>query len=150
MLPSRFHSKSPPCSIYQGGALSAGKFVLTEQRPQMRSRVEVVPIRHGDDVIFPVDHRLVPDAKRTFRTRMRHGVSRIRSWARHTLGINSTIRPDRTQFSEVDRPSQRNLATPRSAASRKRSAGTDRAKPALPKSGLHRDKQRYRRLADCY
>ena len=64
-----------------------GKFVLTEQRPHMQSRFEVVPIRHGDGGIFPVDHRPVPSAKRTYRTRMRHEVSRIRSEARHTLGI---------------------------------------------------------------
>ncbi len=70
-----------------GQDFTGGEFVLTEQRPRMQSRVEAVPIRHGDGVIFPVDHRPVRGAKQTYRTRMRHGVSRVRSGARHTLGI---------------------------------------------------------------
>ena len=52
-----------------GRGFTRGKFVLTEQRPRMQSRVEVDPIRHEDGVIFPVDHRPVPGAKRTYRTR---------------------------------------------------------------------------------
>lgn len=66
---------------------TGGEFVLTEQRPRMQSRVEVVPLGRGDGVIFPVDFRPVQGVKRTYRTRMRHGVSRIRTGMRHTLGI---------------------------------------------------------------
>lgn len=64
-----------------------GEFVLTEQRPRMQSRVEVVPLRQGDGVIFPVHHRPVNGARGVYRVNMRHGVSRVRSGQRHTLGI---------------------------------------------------------------
>lgn len=66
---------------------TGGEFVLTEQRPRMQSRVEVVPLRQGDAVIFPVNERPVQGAKSIYRVKMRHGVSRLRSGARHTLGI---------------------------------------------------------------
>jgi hypothetical protein len=64
-----------------------GEFVLTEQRPRSQSRVEVVPLRQGDAVIFPVRHRPVRGASGFYRVNMRHGVSRLRSGLRHTLGI---------------------------------------------------------------
>ncbi|MPZ56209.1 MAG: proline hydroxylase [Rhizobiales bacterium] len=64
-----------------------GEFVLTEQRPRMQSRAEVVPLRQGEGVIFPVHHRPVKGTRGTYRVTMRHGVSRIRSGRRHTLGI---------------------------------------------------------------
>lgn len=64
-----------------------GEFVLTEQRPRMQSRVEVVPLRRGDAVVFPVHHRPVQGMRGTYRVTMRHGVSRIRAGRRHTLGI---------------------------------------------------------------
>jgi hypothetical protein len=66
---------------------TGGEFVLTEQRPRMQSRVEVVPLRQGDAVAFAVHNRPVRGTKGTYRVNMRHGVSRIRSGARHTLGI---------------------------------------------------------------
>jgi hypothetical protein len=66
---------------------SGGEFVLTEQRPRMQSRVEVVPLRQGDAVVFPVHHRPVQGSRGIYRVNMRHGVSRIRSGHRHTLGI---------------------------------------------------------------
>ena len=66
---------------------SGGEFVLTEQRPRMQSRTEVVPLRQGDGVIFPVHHRPVAGTKGVYRVNMRHGVSRLRSGQRHTLGI---------------------------------------------------------------
>jgi hypothetical protein len=61
--------------------------VLTEQRPRMQSRVEVVPLRQGDAVIFPVNVRPVNGSRGAYRVNMRHGVSRLRSGLRHTLGI---------------------------------------------------------------
>jgi hypothetical protein len=66
---------------------SGGEFVLTEQRPRMQSRVEVVPLKQGDAVVFPVHHRPVSGRRGTYRATMRHGVSRIRSGQRFTLGI---------------------------------------------------------------
>jgi hypothetical protein len=66
---------------------SGGQFVLTEQRPRMQSRVEVVPLRQGDAVVFPVSWRPVNGTRGLYRVNMRHGVSRLRSGMRHTLGI---------------------------------------------------------------
>ncbi|EQB33348.1 2OG-Fe(II) oxygenase [Sphingobium ummariense] len=73
---------SEPDSDFTGGA-----FLLTEQRPRMQSRPEVVPLRHGDAVIFPVRERPVPGARGAHRVQMRHGVSRLLSGVRHMLGI---------------------------------------------------------------
>jgi hypothetical protein len=70
-----------------GTDFDGGEFVLTEQRPRMQSRVAVVPLRRGDMVIFPVNHRPVQGARGIYRVAMRHGVSRLRSGARHTLGL---------------------------------------------------------------
>jgi hypothetical protein len=64
-----------------------GEFVLTEQRPRMQSRAEVVPLRQGEAVIFPVHHRPVTGTRCVYRVNMRHGVSRLRDGRRHTLGI---------------------------------------------------------------
>lgn len=66
---------------------AGGEFVLTEQRPRMQSRVEVVPLQQGDAVLFAVHNRPVQGSKGPYRVNMRHGVSRIRSGHRHTLGI---------------------------------------------------------------
>ncbi|HEY7426015.1 MAG TPA: 2OG-Fe(II) oxygenase [Gemmataceae bacterium] len=70
-----------------GADFTGGEFVLTEQRPRMQSRVEIVPLRQGDGVIFPVRHRPVQGTRRAYRVNVRHGVSRLRSGSRHTLGI---------------------------------------------------------------
>ena len=64
-----------------------GEFVLAEQRPRMQSRAEVVPLAQGEGVIFPVHHRPVEGTRGSYRVTMRHGVSRLRSGHRHTLGI---------------------------------------------------------------
>jgi uncharacterized protein len=66
---------------------TGGEFVLTEQRPRMQSRAEIVPLRQGEGVIFPVHHRPVQGTRGVYRVNMRHGVSRLRSGKRHTLGI---------------------------------------------------------------
>jgi hypothetical protein len=66
---------------------SGGEFVLTEQRPRMQSRAEVVPLRRGDAVVFAVHQRPVQGARGTYRVKMRHGVSRLRSGRRCTLGV---------------------------------------------------------------
>lgn len=70
-----------------GRDFSGGEFVLTEQRPRMQSRAEVVPLRQGDAVIFAVNQRPVAGARGSYRVAMRHGVSRVRSGQRHTLGV---------------------------------------------------------------
>lgn len=64
-----------------------GEFTLTEQRPRMQSRVEVVPLERGHGVIFPVNERPVEGRRGVYRAKMRHGVSRVRRGHRHTLGI---------------------------------------------------------------
>jgi hypothetical protein len=70
-----------------GRDFSGGEFVLTEQRPRMQSRAEVVPLAQGDAVAFAVHHRPVQGTRGTYRVNLRHGVSRIRSGQRHTLGV---------------------------------------------------------------
>lgn len=66
---------------------TGGELVLTEQRPRMQSRVQVVPLRQGEAVIFAVNHRPVQGTRGTYRVAMRHGVSPLREGRRHTLGI---------------------------------------------------------------
>jgi uncharacterized protein len=70
-----------------GVDFTGGEFVLTEQRPRMQSRAEVVPLLRGDGVIFPVRHRPVQGGRGSYRVNLRHGVSRVRSGSRYTLGI---------------------------------------------------------------
>jgi hypothetical protein len=70
-----------------GEDFTGGEFVLTEQRPRMQSRAEIVPLAQGEAVIFPVHHRPVQGTRGIYRVNMRHGVSRLRSGHRHTLGI---------------------------------------------------------------
>jgi hypothetical protein len=66
---------------------TGGEFVLTEQRPRMQSRAEVVPLCRGDAVAFAVHNRPVQGTRGSYRVNLRHGVSRLRSGQRHTLGI---------------------------------------------------------------
>ena len=66
---------------------TGGEFVLTEQRPRMQSRAEVTKLEQGDGVIFAVHHRPVQGTRGTYRVNLRHGVSRIRSGRRYTMGI---------------------------------------------------------------
>ena len=70
-----------------GRDFTGGEFVMTEQRPRMQSRAEVVPLRQGDAVVFAVHHRPVQGTRGVYRVNLRHGVSRLRSGHRHTLGI---------------------------------------------------------------
>ncbi|WP_419912904.1 2OG-Fe(II) oxygenase [Hoeflea sp.] len=73
---------SDPASEFTGG-----EFVLTEQRPRMQSRAEVVNLRQGEAVIFAVNERPVQGGRGVYRVRMRHGVSRVKSGRRHVLGL---------------------------------------------------------------
>ena len=70
-----------------GKDFSGGEFVLTEQRPRMQSRAEVVSLQQGDGVIFAVQHRPVHGIRGAYRVNLRHGVSRLRSGQRNTMGI---------------------------------------------------------------
>ena len=73
---------SEPGRDFQGG-----EFVMTEQRPRMQSRAEVVPLRQGDGVIFAVHNRPMQGTRGVYRVNLRHGVSRLRSGHRRTLGV---------------------------------------------------------------
>ena len=66
---------------------TGGEFVMTEQRPRMQSRPLVVPLRQGDGVVFAVHNRPVQGTRGMYRVNLRHGVSRVRSGHRHTVGI---------------------------------------------------------------
>lgn len=70
-----------------GRDFTGGEFILTEQRPRMQSRAEVVPLEQGDAVVFAVHHRPAQGTRGIYRVNMRHGVSRLRSGRRHTLGV---------------------------------------------------------------
>lgn len=73
---------SRPSEDFEGG-----EFVLTEQRPRLQSRAEVMPLRQGDAVVFAVNHRPVQGTRAIYRVKLRHGVSRVRRGQRYTLGI---------------------------------------------------------------
>jgi uncharacterized protein len=70
-----------------GADFTGGEFVLTEQRPRMQSRAEVILLQQGDAVLFAVHNRPVQGTKGSYRVNLRHGVSRLRSGRRHTLGV---------------------------------------------------------------
>ncbi len=70
-----------------GKDFAGGEFILAEQRPRMQTRAEVVPLAQGDAVAFAVHHRPVDGTRGTYRVNLRHGVSRVRSGRRHTVGI---------------------------------------------------------------
>jgi len=70
-----------------GRDFEGGEFILTEQRPRTQSRAEVVPLSRGDAVVFAVNHRPAQGKRGVYRLAMRHGVSRVRTGARHCLGI---------------------------------------------------------------
>ncbi|MGE5864588.1 MAG: 2OG-Fe(II) oxygenase [Rhizobacter sp.] len=70
-----------------GRDFTGGEFVMTEQRPRMQSRPMVVPLGQGDAVVMAVNQRPVQGTRGTYRVQLRHGVSRMRSGRRHTLGL---------------------------------------------------------------
>jgi hypothetical protein len=73
--------------ISKSGVFEGGEFVMTEQRPRMQTRAMVVPLTKGDAVVFAVNSRPVQGTRGVYRVNLRHGVSRLRSGHRHTLGI---------------------------------------------------------------
>ena len=78
---------SPPAGSDAPDGFAGGEFVLVEQRPRAQSRAEVVPLRQGDAVCFAVHDRPVRGGRGDYRVKLRHGVSRVRSGTRLTLGI---------------------------------------------------------------
>ncbi len=70
-----------------GVDFTGGEFLLVEQRPRAQSKGEVVPLSQGEAVVFAVRHRPVPGERGTYRVSLRHGVSRIRSGERLSLGL---------------------------------------------------------------
>lgn len=70
-----------------GRDFTGGEFVLTEQRPRMQSRPQVIDLKQGDAVVFAVHQRPIKGVRGYYRVNMRHGVSRVHSGQRHTLGI---------------------------------------------------------------
>jgi len=70
-----------------GRDFTGGEFVITQQRPRMQSRAEVAPLTQGDALVFAVHHRPVAGGRGVYRVNLRHGVSQVRSGARHTLGV---------------------------------------------------------------
>lgn len=70
-----------------GRDFTGGEFVMTEQRPRMQSRPMVLPLRQGDAAVFGVHRRPVQGTRGTYRVSLRHGVSRVRSGRRYTLGV---------------------------------------------------------------
>lgn len=70
-----------------GHDFTGGEFIMTEQRPRMQSRGMVIPLQQGDAVVFPARQRPVQGTRRRYRVNMRHGVSKVRSGQRHTLGV---------------------------------------------------------------
>ena len=70
-----------------GKDFTGGEFVITEQRPRMQSRAEVVSLQQGEAVLFAVRHRPVQGSRGIYRANLRHGVSRVRSGLRYTVGV---------------------------------------------------------------
>ena len=70
-----------------GRDFEGGEFVMTEQRPRLQSRPMVLPLRQGDAAVIAVQHRPVQGVRGVYRVNLRHGVSRVRSGQRHTLGL---------------------------------------------------------------
>jgi hypothetical protein len=70
-----------------GKDFGGGEFLLVEQRPRAQSRGTVVHLEQGEAVIFTTRQRPVASARGHYRVNMRHGVSRVLSGERYTLGI---------------------------------------------------------------
>jgi hypothetical protein len=70
-----------------GREFTGGELVLTEQRPRMQSRAMVLVPRQGDAVVFAVRERPVQGTRGPYRVQLRHGVSKVRSGERFTLGV---------------------------------------------------------------
>jgi uncharacterized protein len=70
-----------------GEDFTGGEFVMTEQRPRMQTRPMVLPLAKGDAAIFAVNSRPVRGTRGDYQVKLSHGVSKLRSGRRHTLGV---------------------------------------------------------------
>jgi hypothetical protein len=70
-----------------GRDYTGGEFLLVEQRPRAQSKGEVITPRQGEIVIFTTRYRPSPGTRGYYRVNIRHGVSRVRSGMRYTLGV---------------------------------------------------------------
>lgn len=70
-----------------GEDFEGGEFVMTEQRPRMQTRAMVLPLRKGDAAIFAVSGRPVKGVRGDYQVKLSHGVSRLCSGRRHTVGV---------------------------------------------------------------
>ncbi len=70
-----------------GSDFEGGEFLLVEQRPRRQSRGEAVVLEQGQFIVFPNQLRPVAGARGYYRVQVRHGVSRIRSGHRRTVGL---------------------------------------------------------------
>jgi len=71
----------------QGRDWGGGEFLLVEQQPRAQSKAEVVHADQGQAIIFTTRHRPVRGTRGYYRVNMKHGVSRVHSGTRYTLGI---------------------------------------------------------------
>jgi hypothetical protein len=70
-----------------GADFEGGELVMTEQRPRMQTRPMVLPLRKGDAAIFAVNSRPMKGVRGDYQVKLSHGVSKLRSGKRHTIGI---------------------------------------------------------------
>jgi hypothetical protein len=64
-----------------------GEFILVEQQPRAQSKAEVIAANQGQAIIFTTRYRPVKGSRGYYRVNVRHGVSRVHSGTRYTLGI---------------------------------------------------------------
>jgi hypothetical protein len=70
-----------------GEDFTGGEFVMTEQRPRMQTRPMVLPLRKGDAAVFAVAGRPAKGVRGDYQVKLNHGVSKLRSGKRHTVGV---------------------------------------------------------------
>jgi uncharacterized protein len=70
-----------------GADFEGGEFVMTEQRPRMQTRAMVLPLKKGDAAVFAVNSRPMKGVRGDYQVRLNHGVSKLYSGKRHTVGV---------------------------------------------------------------
>jgi hypothetical protein len=70
-----------------GEDFEGGEFVMIEQRPRMQTRAMVLPLRKGDAAIFAVNFRPMKGTRGDYQVRLNHGVSKLYTGKRHTVGV---------------------------------------------------------------
>lgn len=70
-----------------GEDFEGGEFVMTEQRPRTQTRAMVLPLKKGDAAIFAVNSRPMKGVRGDYQVKLNHGVSKLYSGSRHTVGV---------------------------------------------------------------